>query len=113
MACNHDTATDKDCLICDFDPFVKNNFFTGKMMSAREFVTETAFHAEKMRHHNVRLHGWGVVCGLDVREHPTPACQVRYVRVTAGSAIDCCGHEILVPDEEMLDVAAFPAVLKL
>jgi len=33
MGCNHDTATDKECLICDFDPFVKNNFFTGKMMS--------------------------------------------------------------------------------
>ena len=66
MGCNHDTATEANCSICEFDPFVKNNFFTGKMMGAREFVTETEFHAEKMRHHNVRLHGWGVVCGLKV-----------------------------------------------
>src|SRR5262245_54870683 len=103
MGGKHDTETGNECLTCGVDPFVKNNFFTGKMMGAREFVTETAFHAEKMRHHNVRLHGWGVVCGLDVQEHDNANCQPRFVRVTPGAALDCCGHEILVPDEEYLD----------
>ena len=33
--------------------------------------------------------------------------------VEPGTAIDCCGHEILVHDREPLDVLAFPAVRKL
>jgi hypothetical protein len=98
------------CPACAFDPFVRNHFFNGKLMVAGDFIAETAYHAEKMRHHNVRLHGWGVVCGLEVKPHPTPACRNRYVIVAPGSALDCCGHEILVTLEEAVDLTAFPAV---
>ncbi len=114
MGCNHDSKTgESTCPVCEFDPFVKNNFFTGKMMGAREFITESAFHGEKMRHHNARLHGWGVVCGLKVTQHDNEVCQRRYVWVEPGTAVDCCGHEILVRDREPLDVLAFPAVRRL
>jgi hypothetical protein len=102
-----------NCLVCEFDPFVRNNYFTGKMMGAGEFVAETQYHSEKLRHHHVRLHGWGVVCGLKVTQHPAVECRPRYVLVEPGSAIDCCGHEILVPDPEYVEVSAFPAVKKL
>jgi len=101
------------CPQCEFEPFVRNHFFTGKMMGAGEFVTEAQYHAEKMRHHNVRLHGWGVVCGLAVHQHPSPECRKRYVIVEPGTAIDCCGHEILVPQREIVDVAQHPAVQKI
>ncbi len=101
------------CPQCGFDPFVRNHFFTGKMMGTAEFRTESEYHAEKMRHHNIRLHGVGVVCGLKVHHHPSPDCQKRYVVVEPGSALDCCGHEILVAQEEIIDVAMHPAVQKL
>ncbi|HEX6322446.1 MAG TPA: hypothetical protein VFZ36_01870, partial [Vicinamibacterales bacterium] len=112
MACGCDHSTLDTCPQCEFEPFVRNHFFTGKLMGAADFIAESEFHAEKMRHHNVRLHGWGVVCGLTVREHATASCQTRYVVVEAGSALDCCGHEILVPEPEIVDVARHPAVVE-
>jgi hypothetical protein len=113
MNTKHDPSAPSACLTCDFEPFVKNNYFTGKMMGASEFVAETHYHQEKLRLHQVRLHGWGVVCGLAVLQHPSIACRPRYVVVEPGSAVDCCGHDILVPEEEMLDLLSFPAVAAL
>lgn len=108
-----DSMEVETCPHCDFEAFVRNHFYTGKMMGAAEFITETHFHAEKMRHHNVRLHGWGTVCGLRVKQHPSPECRRRYVVVEPGSALDCCGHEILVPHEEILDVGGLPQIKQL
>lgn len=121
MGCCHHTewglpaTTDATagCAQCAFEAFVRNHFYTGKMMGAAEFITETHYHAERMRHHNVRLHGWGVICGLKVHQHPSPDCRTRFVVVEPGSALDCCGHEILVPAAEIVEVAAFPQVHEL
>ncbi len=110
MAHDHDTKPTPGCPACEFEPFIHNHFFNGKLLVADDFVAETAYHAEKMRHHNVRLHGWGVVCGLRVRAHDNPACRDRYVVVEPGSALDCCGHEILVAEPELVDVRAAAAV---
>jgi len=101
------------CVTCDFEPFVKNNYFTGKMMGAAEFIVESHYHQEKIRLHQARLHGWGVACGLLVLQHPNTDCQKRYVRVEPGSAVDCCGNDILVPEEEMLDLLSFAPVVAL
>src|SRR2546430_10941131 len=110
MGCLHDITTSGTCPQCEFEAFVRNHFFTGKMMGVGEFATETLYHTEKMRHHNVRLHGFGVVCGLKVKQHPSLECRKRYVVVEPGSALDCCGHEILVPDEEIVEVACLAQV---
>ncbi len=106
-------TTTTGCVTCDFEPFVKNNYFTGKMMGAGEFIVESRYHQEKVRLHEARLHGWGVSCGLQVLQHPNVDCQRRYVRVEPGSAVDCCGNDILVPDEEMLDLLCFAPVAAL
>ena len=113
MSCQHDHPDDATCSECEFEAPTRNHFFTGKMMGAGEFQTEQDYHAEKMRHHNLRLHGWGVVCGLKVHQHPSMECHNRYVVIEPGSAIDCCGREIIVPHAEVLDVARHPAVERL
>ncbi|MFB9240313.1 hypothetical protein IV454_24040 [Massilia antarctica] len=110
MGCQQDHPDHQTCTECEFDPFVRNHFFTGKMMGAGEFITESRYQAEKMRHHNLRLHGWGVVCGLRVRQHPSPDCRSRYVLVDPGSALDCCGREILLTRQEILDLGQHPEV---
>ena len=66
-----------------------------------------------MRLHQARLHGWGVVCGLNVVPHPNTGCRTRYVVVEPGSAVDCCGHDILVPEEEILDLLCYRKVADL
>ena len=113
MGCHQEHSALQTCPVCGFDPFVRNHYFTGKMMGAAEFGTETLYHSDKMRHHNVRLHGTGTVCGLKVVQHPSPDCQRRYVVVEPGSALDCCGREILVTEAEMVDVTGHPAVARL
>src|SRR5437763_14019551 len=105
MICQQEHAAMESCALCEFDAFVRNHFFTGKMMGAAEFATETQYHADKMRHHNARLHGAGAVCGLKVHQHPSAECRKRYVVASPGSALDCCGREILVVQEEIVDVA--------
>jgi len=108
VSSNHSTEI---CEPCSFEPFVRNNYFTGKMMGAAEFIAESRYHQEKLRLHQVRLHGWGVVCGLDVVEHGSEACRMRYVIVRPGSAIDCCGNDILVSDDEIVDLLDYKAVI--
>lgn len=104
MSCTHDTMEQATCPVCHFEPFVRNNYFDGKFMVARDFIDETHYHSEKLRHHQVRLHGWGVVCGLLAGQHSNEQCQDRYIRIQPGAAIDCCGREILVREEDFVDL---------
>jgi hypothetical protein len=76
----------------------------------RDFTDETRFHMEKLRHHEQQLHGWGVVCGLKVKPHPTEACRDRFVCIEPGYAVDCCGHDIIVRQEECIDLMQFKAI---
>jgi len=55
---------------------------------------------EKNKLHNRYLHGWGVVCGLEVTCHP---CQ-GYVTVRSGYALSPCGDDIAVCQDEAVNV---------
>jgi hypothetical protein len=94
------------CVECDIPQLARNNYFTGKLLVERDFTDEQRYLLGKLRRHNQRLHGWGTVCGLKVKQHPNPGCQDRFVVVEPGSAIDCCGREILVAREEYFDFEA-------
>ncbi len=65
-----------------------------------------------LRHHNKHLHGWGIVCGLQVicgEDDPTAPDDRLTVVVRPGYAIDCEGNDIeldesmAVPIMEMID----------
>ena len=61
--------------------------------------------ARDLRHHNKHLHGWGIVCGLQVVCGPDPGGQQRrHVTVRSGYAIDCEGNDILLEKDEPLDL---------
>src|SRR5829696_8384103 len=107
---SHDKANPHQCPACDYGPFTRNNYFTGKLLVERDFTDEQRYFIDKLRHHHQRLHGWGVVCGLKVKPHPNPACADQYVCVSPGTAVDCCGREIVVREEECVDLTAFPEV---
>lgn len=106
---DHQSNGHANCPACELGPFTRNNYFTGKLMVERDFTDEARFHIDKLRHHHQRLHGWGVVCGLKVKQHENPACRSRYVCIEPGTAIDCCGHEILVREEECIDITQLEA----
>src|SRR6266496_2882814 len=110
MAHSHNGTSQHSCPACSYGPFTRNNYFTGKLMVERDFTDETRFHMEKMRHHEQQLHGWGVVCGLKVKPHPNEACRDRFVCIEPGFAVDCCGHDIIVREEECVDLFALPEI---
>ena len=107
---SHDHKHASGCPQCATRALTRNHYFTGKLMVERDFTDEQLYFLERLRLHNQRLHGTGVVCGLEVKQHDNPACQDRYLILKPGSAVDCCGHDILVALEEILDLHAFPNV---
>jgi hypothetical protein len=88
------TAKDAACLPCDIPVFCRNHYYRGKLLTERDFATEQQYHSDRMRLHTLALHGWGVVCGFEVRPHPY--CPDQRIVVGEGFAIDCCGREIRI-----------------
>jgi hypothetical protein len=105
--------TSTSCPDCAIGPFSKLNPFDGMFMTAADFIAEQRYHVDKLRHHHQRLHGSGVVCGLEVTPHPNSECQNRYVYVGPGTAIDCCGREIVVRESTLIDLWQFKALTDL
>ena len=91
-------AQEKTCLPCDIPAFCRNSYYRGKLLTERDFTDEQRYGIDKLRLHEQRLHGWGVVCGLLLKPHPY--CPERRVAVSDGFAIDNCGREIrLIADD--------------
>src|SRR3954469_11926868 len=101
------------CPACEFGSFTRNAYWTGKLLLARDFVDEQRYVVDKLRNHNQKLHGTGVVCGLKVVPHETEACRDRFVYVEPGIAIDCCGHDINVRELTCVDLWANPTIKEL
>lgn len=90
-----------ESVTCDVPTFRRTSYYTGKLLTARDFSEEQRYHIDKHRLHNMTLHGWGVVCGLKVKPHPH--CPTLRIVVEAGLAIDDCGREIrLLEDVDLL-----------
>src|SRR5258707_2084261 len=98
------------CPECEIGPFTRNHYFTGKLLVERDCRQEQAYYVDKLRLHAQRLHGWGVVCGLKVKQHENPACRDRYVCIEPGFALDCCGHDILVAEQDCIDLTQLDAI---
>ena len=61
--------------------------------------------ARDLRFHNKHLHGWGIVCGLQVECGPDPLGQPRrHVTVRKGYAIDCEGNDVILEKDEPVDL---------
>jgi hypothetical protein len=80
-------------------PALRNRYFTGKFMNALDFRIEQDYVVKRRWLHNRLLHGWGIVCGLEVTYHDRPHCRSRWVIVQPGIALDCCGRELVVHEE--------------
>src|SRR5262249_20115082 len=82
------------CPLCvSLQTFVRPRFFAGQLLTDTELATLNSYIVDKQRLHNIHLHGWGVVCGLQVEcDGCGPGVLVR-----PGYAIDPCGYAIVVP----------------
>jgi hypothetical protein len=90
------------CPVCrGLECLCRPRYFSGQLLTEAELNAEQAYTIKKNRLHNLYLHGWGVVCGMEVVCHPS--CQ-GWVRVQQGYAISPCGDDIIVCDVADLDV---------
>ncbi len=62
-------------------------------------------HSRDLRFHNKHLHGWGIVCGLQVHCGPDErGGPCRHVTVRKGYAIDCEGNDLIHEEDESFDL---------
>ena len=66
------------------------HYYAGMLLSAEDLRAEQDYQREKRRLHNSCLHGYGVVCGLEV------SIWKGSLRVSPGVALTCTGDEIVV-----------------
>lgn len=92
------------CEPCGLRTFERNRYFDGKLLVTRDFEAEQSYLRGKSRLHSSMLHGYGTVCGLKIEEHPNPACNHQYVVLNPGLALDCCGNEIIVNEQTVVDL---------
>ncbi len=90
----------------DIKNFERNNIFYGKLITVRDFETEQSYFIEKQRLINRLIHGAGVVCGLKV-EKAGDWLGITEIKINPGVAIDCCGREIIVPEEKVVDLKEY------
>jgi hypothetical protein len=102
MSCAHRDGVGI-CVECEVPVLARNHYYNGKLLVARDFEEEQRFFIGKHRRHVQQLHGRGTACGLKVVEHPQDACRDRWVIVQSGTAIDCCGREIVVTEPVPFD----------
>lgn len=81
--------------------FFRLRYFHGKHMRLADYVDEQRYHAGKMRFHNEKLHGAGILCGLKIA---SMGDEPAMLRVGRGAAIDDCGREIVVGWDQCVDV---------
>jgi hypothetical protein len=77
-------------------------YFPRQLLTADDMRTEQEYFREKLRRHNRFLHGWGVVCGLEVVRDPVQAMKVK---VCPGYALGPWGDEIYVEEPAELDLS--------
>src|SRR4029079_8903991 len=77
-------------------------YFPRQLLTADDMRTEQHYFREKLRRHNRMLHGWGVVCGLQVVVDPTGGG--LGVSICPGYALGPWGDEICVEEAVPLDL---------
>jgi hypothetical protein len=81
------------CIACQtLQCLERTRFFAGQLLSEADLNNEQSYWLAKARLHNRFLHGWGVVCGMQVVCSECPG----WVTVKTGYAIDPCGNDIIV-----------------
>jgi hypothetical protein len=89
-----------DGTCCSLDCIVKPRFFCGQLLTDADLSAMLKWARDRFGLTRYR-HGWGVVCGLDVRCDPQSPTSVS---VTPGYAVNCCGDDVIVCETATLDL---------
>ncbi len=79
-------------------------YFPRQLITADDMMAEQEYFRERLRRHNCYLHGWGVVCGCEVKLNADADHPWR-VRVCPGYLVTPRGDEIRIPEAVDFDLA--------
>lgn len=79
----------------------RTRFFPRQLVTPDDLTQDQLYFRDKELRHNRLLHGWGVVCGARVMQHPGDTCKVV---VEAGYVLGPYGHEILIERDIEVDL---------
>lgn len=88
---------------CRLDCLVQPRFFCGQLLTDQDLATLVGWARDKFGLSRYR-HGWGVVCGLDVR-CASDRKRPLGVSITPGYAMSCCGDDIIICEDATLDLS--------
>jgi hypothetical protein len=77
-------------------------FFAGQLLTEDDLNRLEGYVVAKNKLHNRYMHGWGVVCGLEVVCDPCG----QGIIVRSGYALAPCGEDIVVCDDQVVDICA-------
>jgi hypothetical protein len=78
----------------------RTRYFPRQLVAAADLTQDQIYFREKSRRHNRLLHGWGIVCGVEVRASKAPGS----VDVNAGYVLGPLGDEIVVDEMVTVDL---------
>jgi hypothetical protein len=80
----------------------RTRYYPRQLVAAADLTQDQLYFREKSRRHNRLLHGWGIVCGAEVRVSQQAGC----VDVNAGYILGPYGDEIVIDDVVTVDLSA-------
>src|SRR5579885_1177324 len=91
--------------ICAEDVCFENSSCQMPNVKTVKDAIEQLCHERDLCFHNKHLHGWGIVCGLQVNCGPDEQGQpCRHVTVRSGYALDCEGNDIIHDEDDSFDL---------
>lgn len=102
-AMNENASEKQQTLIGPFGALKRPQYEVGEYLAASSLLIEQRYRLQRLRQHNRYLHGWGVLCGLQVVPAQEPG-RPWAVRVCPGYALGCCGEEIEVGSSTVVDI---------
>lgn len=81
--------------------FARVNYFDKQFLRVNEFTDEQLYQLALRRRHNVTLHSWGIVSGLDISQ------ETGGFSVSPGLAIDGYGREVLLAGKQTFTATTF------
>lgn len=95
------TPTVTRCPVCGgLECLCRPRFFAGQLLTDEDLNRLEHYIIGKNKLHNRYLHGWGVVCGLEVSCNPCKG----FVNVKSGYALSPCGDDIIVCGDTAVNV---------
>jgi hypothetical protein len=91
-----------NCAMADAGTLERLRYYPRRLLTADDMRAEQEYFREKLRRHNRMLHGWGVVCGLEVVADPSSGPMA--VNICPGYALGPWGDEIYVGEPAKLDL---------